>query len=446
MNKLIISTILAVVLLSLTACSPATSTPTTTPIHGEQMSLEGDILQSNLQRVSFPDVHQSNQRAVVDGNSAFAFDLYQELKEEGSNLFFSPFSISLALAMTYAGARGETEQQMADTLHFILEQERLHPSFNWLDSELAKRGQGVENEYGKGFELNITNAIWGQKDYQFLVDFLDILAENYGAGLRGLDFINEPEQSRITINQWVSEQTEGRIKDILPPGIIDELTRLVLANTIYFNAAWLHTFSERSTIDSPFHLLEGEQVTVPMMKQKEHFSYTEGNGYQAIELPYYTGQGSNDEMGGFSMTVLLPKEGEFKSFEDSLDAQLVDSIISDMESTQVILTMPKFDFEFEFILKEILSAMGMPIAFSPSADFSGMTVAEQLFIKDVIHKAFISVDEQGTEAAAASIVVAVAGAQAEPPRFNIDRPFIFLIRDHITGTILFIGRVLNPDA
>ncbi|GAI29049.1 unnamed protein product, partial [marine sediment metagenome] len=198
----------------------------------------GVVIQSDKQRETSPNVNEADLATVVDGNSAFGFDLYQALREEDGNLFFSPYSISLALAMTYAGARGETAQQMADTLQFTLPQDRLHPAFNSLDIKLSQRGEGAKGKDGKGFRLNIVNAIWGQEGYKFLSEFLDVLAENYGAGLRPLDFANAPEESRITINNWVSDQTEGRIEDLVPQGLIDALTRLVLTNAIYFNAAW----------------------------------------------------------------------------------------------------------------------------------------------------------------------------------------------------------------
>jgi serpin B len=376
---------------------------------------------------------------LVEGNSAFAFKLYQALREEGGNLFYSPYSISLALAMTYAGARGETAQQMADTLQFLLEQERLHPTFNWLAAELAKRGEGAEGKDGEGFRLNIVNAIWGQKDYEFLSGFLDVLAENYDTGLRILDFINETEQSRVAINKWVSDQTEGRIEDLIPPGAIDALTRLVLTNAIYFNAAWEYPFDGNITADGPFYLLDGGQVSVPMMKQTESFGYTGRGGYQAVELQY-----DGNEL---SMVILLPEAGEFQAFEEGLQAQQVDAIINDLQDTRVTLTMPKFEFDSEFRLNDTLAEMGMPIAFSGDADFSGMTGNRDLFISDVIHKAFVAVDEAGTEAAAATAVIMKMSAVPGPPvEVTIDRPFIFLIRDIETGAILFFGRVLNPGA
>jgi serpin B len=356
----------------------------------------GEVLESDKERITSPDVSTSEQALLVEGNSAFAFDLYQALKEEDGNLFYSPYSISLALAMTYAGARGDTAEQMADTFQFMLEQDRLHPAFNWLDAELASRGEGAEGKDGEGFRLNIVNAIWGQKDYEFLSDFLDVLAENYGAGLRILDFVNETEQSRLAINKWVYDQTEECIEDLIPQGAISELTRLVLTNAIYFNAAWAYPFDEDMTADGQFYLLDGGQVTVPMVKQTESFGYTEGEGYKAIELPYDGGE--------LSMVILLPEGEQFEAFEETLNAQQVDAIISDLKPAEIALTMPQFEFESEFSLKDTLAEMGMPVAFSSAADFSGMTGRRELSISDVVHKAFVSVDEAGTEAAAATAV------------------------------------------
>ena len=396
------------------------------------------IAHSENQRIVSPDVSTSDLNTLVDGNTAFAFDLYQALRGEQGNLFYSPYSISLALAMTYAGARGETEQQMADTLHFILPQDSLHPAFNSLDQQLASRGEGAQGKDEKGFRLNIVNAIWGQRDYTFLSDYLDVLAENYGAGLRLLDFITAPEESRVTINNWVSDQTEGKIKDLIPQGVIDDLTRLVLTNAIYFNAAWLNPFNEKLTQDGAFHLLDGSEVTVPMMQQTESFGYAEGEGYQAVELPY-----DGDQL---SMVILLPESGQFDSFEQSLDANYVDAILKDLEYQQVALTMPKFEFESEFSLADTLSEMGMPIAFSRGADFSGMTGNNDLCIGDILHKAFVSVDESGTEAAAATAVVMTLGAVLNPVKVTVDSPFIFLIRDIETNSIIFVGRVMNPAA
>jgi len=398
-----------------------------------------NVLQSEKPRITSPEVNESDLITTVRGNGEFAFDLYQTLKEADGNLFYSPYSISQALAMTYAGARGETERQMSDALHFALSQNHLHPTFNGLDIELGKRGEGAQGKDEEGFRLNIVNAIWGQEDYKFLAEFLDVLAENYGAGLRVLDFINAPEESRITINDWVSEQTEGRIKDLIPEGAIDALTRLVLTNAIYFNAAWKFPFNEDATADAPFYLLDGGEVIAPMMTQTESLGYAEGDGYQAVELLY---DGSE-----LSMVIILPGDGQFETFESSLDYEMVEDIISDLGNQQVNLTMPKFEFESEFSLKKALTAMGMPVAFSTDADFSGMTGNRDLFIDAVLHKAFVSVDEAGTEAAAATAVIMTLTAVPAPPvEVTVDRPFIFLLRDIETGTILFVGRVVNPSA
>jgi len=397
-------------------------------------------VQSDKERVTSPNVSTSDLVELVNGNSAFAFDLYHFLrKEKDGNLFYSPYIISLALAMTYAGARGETAQQMADTLHFTLPQDRLHPAFNSLNLELASRGEGAQGKDSKGFRLHIANAIWGQQGHKFLPTFLDTLAENYGARLRLLDFAGNPEASRVTINDWVSDQTEGKIKNLIPQGVICEWTRLVLTNAVYFNAAWAEPFKEDLTTDGPFHLLDGSQVTVPMMRQTTSFGYAEGEGYQAVELPY-----DGREL---AMVILLPAAGKFEAFENSLDAGKVEAIIENLNYRKVALTMPKFEVESYFSLADALAAMGMPVAFSRGADFSGMDGTRNFRISNVIHKAFVSVDEGGTEAAAATAVVMVPiGMPAPAVEVTVDRPFIFLIRDIETDAILFIGRVVNPGS
>jgi serpin B len=417
--------LMAIVLLGLAGCGPAA------PAEG--------VARSAKERVTSPDVAGPDLAEMVGGNSAFAFDLYQILTEGNENVFYSPYSISVALAMTYAGARGETERQMADALRFVLSQDRLHPAFNGLDLELARRGEGAEGKDEEGFRLNVVNAIWGQAGYEFLSEFLDVLAENYGAGLRVLDFENAPEASRVTINDWVSEQTEGRIEDLIPQGVINAMTRLVLTNAIYFNGAWDNPFEPEMTADGTFHLLDGSEVSVPMMRQTKSFGYAEGEGVQAVELPY-----DGQEL---SMVVLLPDAGEFEAFEDALDAGRVDAIVKDISYRQVALSLPKFEVESDFSLVDALAAMGMPDAFSDAADFSGMTGNRDLFIAEVIHKAFVSVDEAGTEAAAATAVVMEKMAMPEEPvEVTVDRPFVFLIRDVETGAILFVGRVVDPSA
>jgi serpin B len=401
--------------------------------------VSGDVLRSDKQRISAPGVNQPDMDALVKGNAAFAFDLYRVLKEKGGNMFLSPYSISLALAMTYAGAKGATESDMAKTLDFNLPQDRLHPAFNSLDQELSSRGKGAKGKDGKGFRLNIVNAIWGQKGYQFLAQYLDLLAQNYGAGLRTLDFQGAPDGSRQVINQWVSDQTESRIKDLIPQGAIDSLTRLVLTNAIYFNAAWANPFDKVGTQPGSFTLSNGSQVTVPMMHQSEGLSYATGEGFQAVELPY-----DGNEL---SMLVVLPDAGKFEQVENGLSSDKMASLIGSFQRKQVALAMPQFKFESEFGLNDALSKMGMAAAFTDQADFSGMTGKRDLYISDVIHKAFVAVDEAGTEAAAATAVVMRATAMpVSPIEVTLNRPFIFLIRDIKTGSVLFLGRIMKPSA
>ena len=382
---------------------------------------------------------------LVWGNNAFAFDLYRVLSDGEGNLFYSPFSISQALAMTSAGAKGETLRQMEATLHHRLPQSGLHPAFNALDRTLASRGQvrqgtpNNEGEAGQYFRLNIANAIWGQDGYHFLPDFLDVLAENYGAGMMVSDFAGAPDEARVRINDWVAEETEGKVTDLLPPGALDPSTRLVLTNAIYFNASWHWPFSPSNTRVRPFHLPGGATVTVPMMTQTyKGYGYARGDGYQAVDIPYSWGE--------MSMTILLPDEGALGAFEDSLNSELVTQIIDGIATDWVTLTVPLFEFESEFSLDKTLAGMGMPAAFDGGADFSGMTGSRDLWISEVVHKAFVSVDEKGTEASAATgVVMLESGPGKEPIAVTVDRPFIFLIRDTGTGTVLFLGRVSNPD-
>ena len=422
----------------------ATPSPTDTPVPEPTLidltppAAAFGVAQSDKERVASVSVPTSDQADLAAGNTAFAFDLYHALGMEGENLFYSPYSISVALAMTYAGARGETERQMAEALDFRLPQDRLHPALNGLDLELASRGKD-----GEGVTLNIANAIWGQAGYEFLPDFLDVLALSYGAGMRQVNFTEAPDESRQTINNWVAERTEDRIKDLIPPSGITDLTRLVLTNAIYFKGAWDSPFLEDATRPGDFHLLDDTTVQTPMMTQTSYFGYARGDGYEAIDLPY--------KGGGMSMTILAPDRGKFDDFEAALDADAVGGILSSLEEERLNLVMPLFKFESKVSLNDALMAMGMPDAFSrAAADFSGMNGLKCgqdpgcLRITDVFHKAFVSVDEEGTEAAAATGVV--VGIESMPPQVVIDRPFIFLIRDIETGAVLFVGRVVDPRA
>jgi serpin B len=326
---------------------------------------------------------------------------------------------------------------MAEVLHFLLEDEELHAAFNKLAVELNSRNQ--VSQYSAGFKLNIINAIWGQQDYEFMQAFLDVLAENYSAGMRLVDYEQDPEGCRRIINEWVKEQTDGLIKELLPANSITGLTRLVLTNAIYFNAAWLFRFDKDDSYDDTFFLLDGSTIKVPMMHQEDHFGYSEGSGYQAIQLKYDTWN--------MSMVIILPDKDSFEEFESSLTGEKVQNIINNIEEGHVILTMPKFDFETSFNLKEMLQAMGMTDAFSmAAADFSGIFGKTGYWLDEVYHEATITVDEDGTTAAAATGAVMVLGVSQYPPEVNLNHPFIFMIRDTETNTILFVGRVMNPAA
>lgn len=372
----------------------------------------------------------SSETDLVTGNRTFAFDLYQAIHSEDGNLFFSPYSIETALGMTYAGARGETAQQMAETLHFTLTQEQLHPALGGLQANLQQAGADGS------FVLTVANSLWSQRDFDLLAEYVDIVAAHYGAPPRLVDYTTPAgrDQARLDINAWVDEETQGRITDLIPDGVLNEMTRLVLANAIYFKADWDTPF-QASPEPQPFTLLSGEEIAAPMMSRRGGARYFAGANYEAIELSY-----QGDRM---KMLVLLPAAGQFPAFEESLDAARLQESLAGLQGGDIRLTMPKFEYTSNFMLAEPLAALGMPAAFNAAqADFSGMTGQPGLFLSAVIHKAFVAVDELGTEAAAATGMVVEATSM--PQVVVVDRPFVFLIYDRETGVILFFGRVLNP--
>ncbi|MCS6909503.1 MAG: serpin family protein [Anaerolineales bacterium] len=371
---------------------------------------------------------QADREALVAGNAAFAFDLYRSLRSKTGNLFLSPYSVSSALAMVYAGARGETKQQMAEVLHFDLPQERLHPAFNFLDQTLTG-----SNDDPEAFQLRIANSVWGQTGHSFRSEYLDVLAENYGTGLRLVDFAGASEPARQAINRWVAEQTADRIEDLMPPGSVTADTRLVLANAIYFKARWETEFMPWGEGD--FTLADGAVVKTPFMTRRSVTRYLKGDGFEAVEIAY---RGRRARM-----VLIVPAPGQFATIESGLDAAQAQKILDNLEETDVALEMPKFSFESSFSLAETLAAMGMPDAFNETADFSGMDGSGGMFISRVEHKAFVEVNELGTEAAAATTNF---GAMSIPSSVSltVDRPFLFLIQDLPTGTVLFVGRVVDP--
>ncbi len=441
MKKQVFSIMLLIGLLA--ACTP-TAPPTTSPLDSPiaqstiPPAVTGDMARSALARETARTIPQQDTAALVAGNTAFAVDMYHALRDQPGNLFYSPHSISTALAMTYAGARGQTAEEMAQTLHFTLPRERFYPAFNALDLALTTSQPATEDM--QPFTLDVVNSLWGERTYTFLPEYLDLLALHYGAGMRLTDYIGNPEGARQAINAWVSEQTRERIKDLIPAGAIDSDTRLTLVNAIYFKADWVFQFEERLTEDGDFNLLDGSQVTAAMMHWDipNSVAYTSAPGYQAVELPYQGGTAS--------MVLLVPDAGKFAGFESELTAAQLDATLKNLERRSVQLSLPQFTFESEFDLVRTLAGLGMPTAMSGGqADFSGMDGTRNLSIGAVIHKAFVAVDEKGTEAAAATAVtMRLTSLPMEDVVLTVDRPFLFLIRDTDTGAILFIGRVMNP--
>ncbi len=399
------------------------------------------VVKSEKERLT-SKVPTADMTTQVQGNNAFALDLYHKIRSEGANLFYSPHSISAALAMLYAGARNNTAEEIAQVLHFTLAPEQLHPMFNELDQQLASRGEGSDD-----FKLSVANALWGRPDGSYLPSFLDHLALYYGAGMHLVDF-NQSEAARKIINDWVAGMTEDRIKDLLQQGDIGPTTALVLTNAIYFNASWQEPFEEGMTAPHAFDA-DGAQVQVEMMSGfKNKARYAKAEGYEAVELPF-----EGEEL---SMLVLVPDQGTFRAFQEGLDLSTIEQASSQLVDQDLILELPKFEFTKRYPMKSTLMAMGMKDAFNDfESDFSGIVDAlpgspRMLVVKKVIHQAFVKVNEEGTEAAAATVVVmADAGVSynpTQPVKLTVDRPFLFVIRDNATGAILFLGHVVDPNA
>jgi len=375
----------------------------------------------------------NNIDIIAHGNNAFAIDLYKELAKDPGNFFFSPYSISSALAMTYAGARGNTAKQMEKVLYFTLSQDKLHPSFASLNS--------LFNAKEKPYQLSIANSLWGQKDYPFKKDFLSLVNEYYEAGFNEVNFVNDEEREEVRqkINTWVEEKTNYKIKDLIQKTDLNSLTRLVLVNAIYFKGKWQNTFDPKETNEMPFYVNNTQKINTPMMHQEGNLNYTEDEDLQVLEIPY-----SGNEL---SMVILLPKTGiSLSEVEKKLSTDKLNYLLSNLSLTKVDVYIPKFKLEKRFILNEELIKLGITDAFDEMlADFSGMTGDKDLYISKVIHQSFIEVNEEGTEAAAATaIIMSGKSISSGPILFKADRPFIFLIQDKKTGTILFMGRFIEP--
>jgi len=392
------------------------------------------VLKSDAPRDTAPDADADDLAAYVAANSSFATNLYQELlNTEDGNLFFSPHSINVALSMTSAGARGNTADQFAGVLFF--DPATVHDTLNALDLHLSALGSSDPDE----FRLSVVNATWGQTGFDFEAPFLDILATYYGAGMSLLDFGADPEASRVIINDWVEDQTEGRIEDLLPEGSVTSLTRLVLTNAIYFKADWEHQFSDQMTHAADFTRLDGNTVTVDMMGQDDiEVPYFANADLQLVELPY---KGLDT-----SMVIVLPTDGNFDAVESELTPEFLNGLLDLATDQSVLVQLPKFSFTFDVSLNNPLKALGLTDAFDAAqADFTGMNPVANLYITDVVHKAFVSVDEDGTEAAAATGVI-IGDTSVPMNVMTINRPFFFFIRDRVHGTILFLGRVVDPTA
>src|SRR5581483_10170431 len=379
------------------------------------------------------DPSKESPAKIVQGNNEFAFDLCGRLRAESGNFVFSPYSISTALAMTYTGARGDTAEQMAKTMHFPLGPEQLPPVYGKLVNEL--RGEGGKRPY----KLNIANRIWGQKGFGFRPAFLQQLDRDYRAGLEEVDYKESLEKSRQTINAWVAKETEDKIKDLLSPSALTPLTRMVLTNAIFLEASWVEPFHEGNTKEGDFFVAADKKSRASLMHLQLNASYLDGEAFQAIELPY--------RGGGLSMMVLLPKKVDgIAELEKSLTATKLAEWLPKFKRYQVELTLPKFKMGKSIGLSKELAALGMPKPFSPDADFSGMASA-QLKIDNVIHQAFVDVNEKGTVAAAAAVVVALASAapvNLPKAEFKADHPFVFVLRESRSGSVLFMGRVSQP--
>ncbi len=373
----------------------------------------------------------ADRAAVIDAGTAFALDLYGGLRGGEGNLVLSPYSIATALAMTYAGARGQTAEQLAAALNFRLPPEKLHPAFAALIHDL--HGGAPQ----PGVQLSAANALWWQTGLAPRQEFLQTVRANYGGVLKEADFRGDPAAARRAINAWVSEKTANRVQEFLPADLLTEQTRIVLTNAVAFKGTWAWPFEKTASQREPFHVNAGRKVTVTMMHQERHFNHLDGGHFQAVELPYRGGR--------FSLVILLPNEADgLPELERSLTPEKLRGWLGKLGDQEVHIALPRFKAGAEFRLRPLLGKLGITDLFDPpKADLSGMsTAAEKLFVAEVLHKAAIEVNEEGTEARAESENFGHAWNGAIP--FRANHPFLFLVRDIRTGAILFLGRVTEP--
>ena len=373
--------------------------------------------------------------AVVNANNQLAFELYSQFNEESkdSNIFFSPYSISIALTMTYEGAKGQTAEEMQSVLHIPEDANVRRPNFARIFNEINKKE--------KKYKLSTANALWAQKDYSFLKEYTNNVEKYYGGKLTNLDFTRESEKSRQIINKWVEDQTNNKIKDLIPQGVLNAYTRLVLTNAIYFKGTWVKQFDEKDTKEEDFRIDSSNTVKVPMMRligDGVKFNYAETDEIQILEMPYH-----GEDL---SMLIILPKGNNFANIEKSITLEKLSEWKNMLNEQRVDIFIPRFKFKTNYFMAKALSDMGMPTAFGSTADFSGMDGTRDLFIQNVIHQAFVEVNEEGTEAAAATgVVMGITSVGPRIPIFRADHPFIFIIQESETGNILFLGRVSDPS-
>lgn len=377
------------------------------------------------------------ETVLIQGNNRFAIELYREVCErsEEDNVFFSPFSISSALGMTYTGAEEETASEMAEVLHFSLPVNAINSAFHSITESLTSSGLN-EPQSGEPFTLVISSGLWVDNSFQLLDSFVEDMSRYYDAAVENVDFSGDPEGARERINSWVAQKTNDKIMNLIPEGSIVADTRTVLTNAVYFKASWSSPFDADFTREEPFTLADRSVAPVPMMRQEEHFNFGQSEQWSAIEMRYSGGDAS--------MLIILPS-GDLQEFESSFDLELLDEIRDNLSSRNVAVSMPVFEFTSSMSLSSVLQSLGMESAFGNGADFSGFTGNRDLYISDVVHKAFVKVDEEGTEAAAATAVVMnMLSMPVAPVTMDINRPFMFLIQDNSTGSIVFMGRVMNP--
>lgn len=368
---------------------------------------------------------------IVTSVNGFGFNLYARLNPD-ENLIFSPLSISSALAMTYAGAENNTQQQMAGVLGFVFDKKQVNEGFSALMNEM--------NVSSESYRISLANSLWAQEQFYFKPEFLENMKKNYHSGFQFVNFINRPDEAREKINQWVSEKTEDKIKDILSEKDINAATRLILVNAIYFNATWATVFDEKQTRPGDFFLIDGQKITVDMMQEHTgKYRYFENDKLQFLSMDYAGKL--------YSMNILLPKSPDkLPALEKAFNPGYFSELENMSKWQGVDVYLPRFTFSSSFSLKAILSAAGMSDAFDDNADFSGMTGKKNLMIDNILHKAFIEVNEKGTEAAASTAVVMMerAALPEEKSEFKADHPFFFYIKNNESGAIMFMGKVMNP--